>query len=66
MKDILNRMWKETPYELKKADYCFLVGTNYNERPKKFKNKPVILCYLIPADSIYYCPNIIYSEKLYI
>ena len=64
MNNILQEIWDSVPAPLKKADYCFYVGKGYTSVPKKFKNKKVIVVYIIDDFKIYYAPNtLLYQLK---
>ena len=57
IKKILNDMWEAAPDECKKnKDYGFYVSSDWDNVPKYFKGKRVVINYIAPKESIYFCP----------
>ena len=62
----LAEVWEAVPEVLKTDEnYCFHVGDDWDEIPKTFKGKKVVVFSVsfIPKESIYYSYKIIYEEQ---
>jgi hypothetical protein len=54
----LEEVWIKVPDALKESDlYCFYVSDSYQNVPKTYNSKKVIVLYILPKDCIYYAPK---------